>query len=123
MCATLYCAASLAHFFHNAEFCGDYPNLPAWISRASVYAVWIGLTAFGGTGLLLSRSRHAALGLTLVAVYAAMGFDGLGHYTLAPMSQHSFTMNFTIWFEVVTGAVLLAATLRALAVRRQPKPL
>ena len=26
-----YCFASFTHFFHNAEFCGDYPNLPGWI--------------------------------------------------------------------------------------------
>jgi len=112
--AAIYCVASLAHFSHNAEYCGDYPNLPEWITRASVYATWIGLTAIGATGLYLARSRHGVTGLILTAVYGAEGLGGLSHYTLAPMSQHSAAMNFTIWFEAITGVVLLAITLGAL---------
>ena len=115
--AALYCAASLAHFFHNAEFCGDYPNLPAWITRASVYATWIGLTALGAGGLWLIRTRYATVGLILVAGYATEGFAGFSHYALAPMSQHSAAMNFTIWFEAASGALLLAVTLRALTAK------
>jgi hypothetical protein len=112
--AALYCSASLAHFFHNAEFCGDYPNLPAWITRASVYLTWISITTIGAAGLWLARGRQVLIGLALVAAYAAEGFAGLGHYGLAPMSQHSAAMNFTIWFEAGTGGLLLAVTLRAL---------
>jgi hypothetical protein len=32
-----YAIASLVHYSHNAEFLGDYPNMPAWLSRAQVY--------------------------------------------------------------------------------------
>ena len=51
----LYCAASLVHFAHNAEFLADYPNLPAWLSRAQIYAVWLGITAIGVAGYILCR--------------------------------------------------------------------
>ena len=45
-------AASLVHFTHNAEFLGEYPDLPAWISRMLVYAVWCGLSSVGLVGYL-----------------------------------------------------------------------
>ena len=48
-------------------------------------------------------------GAWLLMLYAALGFDGLLHYGLAPMAAHTFAMNFTIWFEVVAGALVIAA--------------
>ena len=109
-----YCLASFIHFFHNAEYLGQYPNMPAWISRAGVYAAWLAITGVGAIGLLVVRSRFAPAGLVLIAAYAALGFDGLAHYGLAPMSAHSLAMNLTIWLEVAAAAALLAAALRCL---------
>ena len=57
------------------------------------------------------RRGRTALGLTLLAVYTAFGLDGLLHYGRAPMSSHTFGMNFTIWFEVATAALNLVAVL------------
>ena len=107
----LYLAASLLHFTHNAENVQDYPNLPQWISRASVYLAWLSLTAVGALGFLLYRARRNVSGLMLLGLYAAAGLDGLLHYTLAPIVQHTHTMNFTILFEVVVASVLLIAIL------------
>jgi hypothetical protein len=117
----LYCIASLAHFAHNAEFLPDYPNLPAWLTRVQVYGVWVGITALGvlGYSLLLARRRVAGLGV--LAVYAAIGFDGLLHYTRAPFAAHTGTMNLTIWSEVVAAALVLAAVL-ALLVEQGRRP-
>jgi len=112
--AGLYCGASFGHFFHNAEYCGEYPNLPAWISRWSVYFSWVAITALGVAGLVCLRKHRPLVGLGLIAVYAALGFDGLGHYALAPMAAHSAAMNLSIWSEVVAAAFLLAWTLRSL---------
>lgn len=106
--------ASLTHFFHNAEFCGEYPNLPAWITRGSVWLAWAGITLLGGAGLWLLRAGRRKSGLGVLAVYGALGCDGLGHYSLAPMARHTAMMNFSIWFEVVAGATLLAVALGAL---------
>jgi len=104
-----YGAASLFHHIHNAEFLSEYPNMPAWLSRAQVYAAWLGVTAVGLTGYLLIRRRYQLPGLIVLAVYGLLGLDGLGHYAVAPPSAHTLTMNLTIWLEVATAVLLLAA--------------
>ena len=106
----LYCAASLAHFVHNAQFLADYPNMPAWLSPLQVMGAWLAVTAVGMLGWLVTRTRWPLPGLVLIAAYAGLGFNGLAHYTLAPMAAHSLAMNLTIWSEVVAAALLLAAT-------------
>jgi hypothetical protein len=106
--------ASFVHFSHNAEFCGDYPNLPAWITRGSVWLAWAGITLLGGAGLGLFRAGQRKSGLGVLAIYGALGCDGLGHYSLAPMARHTAVMNFAIWFEVVAGAMLVAVALGTL---------
>jgi hypothetical protein len=47
------------------------------------------------------------IGLILLAVYGALGLDGLGHYSLAPISAHSIGMNLTIWLEALTATTVL----------------
>ena len=103
----LYAVASLVHFTHNAEFLGDYPNLPPWLTRGGVYLAWIGETSLGILGYVLYRSGWRLIGLALVGVYAAFGFDGLLHYTRAPFDAHTSAMNFTILFEVAAATLLL----------------
>lgn len=110
-----YFFTSLGHFSHNAEFICEYPNLPAWLTRAQVYAVWAAITSVGSLGFLLIRKQYMAGGLLLVAIYAALGFDGLGHYALAPLGQHTLAANATILSEVAAAAVLLPVTLYLLA--------
>ncbi len=106
----VYGASSLLHFAHNAEFLADYPNLPASLSRMNVYGAWLGITAIGALGWLLVRLGYRLAGLTVIAVYATFGFDGLGHYTLAPVAAHTSMMNATIWLEVFAAGLLLVAT-------------
>ncbi|MEO8391044.1 hypothetical protein [Polaromonas sp.] len=110
-----YFLTSLGHFSHNAEFICEYPNLPAWLTRAQVYAVWAGITSVGVTGLVLMRKKFMATGLFLMAVYAAMGFDGLGHYAFAPIELHPLIANITILSEVAAAALLLPVALWLLA--------
>lgn len=112
-----YAAASLLHHVHNAEFLHEYPNMPAWLSPARVYAAWVGVTAVGLTGYLLIGRGYQLAGLAALTVYGALGLDGLGHYTLAPWSAHTITMNLTIWLEAGTAMLLLAAV-AALMLRR-----
>ena len=103
-------AATLFHHVHNAEFLEQYPNLPASLSRAWVYAAWLGATAIGIAGYLLLPRRT---GVALLVLYGAYALNGLVHYTLAPMSAHSFAMNLTIWLEAAAGAGLVLAAARA----------
>jgi hypothetical protein len=105
----LYAAASLLHFAHNAQYLAQYPNLPPSWSRAEVYLAWCGLTAAGLAGYLLYRGGHRRAGLTILLVYACLGFAGLLHYQRAPFGRHTAMMNLTIWTEAVAGALLLAA--------------
>lgn len=110
----VYCLASLVHFTHNAELIAEYPNLPAWLGRSEVYLAWLIVTAVGAAGVLLLRLGLRVPGLLVAAVYAALGFAGLDHYALAPMSAHTPAMNATIWFEVAAAAVLFIAAVTLL---------
>ena len=111
----LYAAASLLHFAHNAEYVADYPNLPGWLSRGDVYLAWCGMTLIGVAGYVLYARSRELMGIALLGIHAALGFDGLLHYTRAPASAHTAAMNTTIWTEVGAAALLLAgvATLAA----------
>jgi hypothetical protein len=102
----VHTAASLLHFVHNAAYLADYPNMPAWISPVGIYGAWLAEAAVGGLGVLLVLRGRAA-GLVLISIYALLGFAGLDHYTLAPMSAHTLAMNATIWLETATGLALL----------------
>lgn len=104
-----YATASLLHHVHNAEFLADYPNMPAWITRPAVYGAWLCETMLGATGYLLLRRGHPAFGLGVIAVYAALGFDGFGHYALAPAGAHTAAMNATIWLEAAAAALVFVA--------------
>ncbi len=107
--ALSYAAASLFHFAHNAEYLGDYPNMPVWLSPVLVYGTWFGITVVGLAGYFLICRGYQLAGLAALGVYGALGLDGLGHYTLAPLSAHTFAMNLSIWLEAATGVLLLTA--------------
>jgi hypothetical protein len=57
-------------------------------------------------------------GLVLLALYAALGLDSLGHYLLAPLSAHSVSMNSTILLEVTAAALVLVEVVRQMVRRR-----
>jgi len=103
----LYGAASLLHFFHNAVYLHDYPNLPAWLTAGGVWAAWLVETGTGVAGYWIYSRLSRVGGWVLIAVYAAFGLAALDHYTVAPVSAHSVAMNLTILLEAATAVVLL----------------
>ena len=113
----IYAAASLVHFVHNAEFLTDYPNLPDSWTRAGVYFAWIGLTTIGIFGWILLNREHHIMGLSVLVIYAALGLDSLGHYVVAPLSEHTLSMNLTILTEVGAAAIVLIEVIRLLVQR------
>lgn len=117
----VYAAASLVHFVHNAEFLGDYPGLPDWWSRGGVYLAWVAMTAVGAVGALLVHRARALIGLMLLAVYAALGLDSLGHYVVAPLSAHTVMMNATILLEVGAAGLVLLEVARQLVNRMRSR--
>jgi hypothetical protein len=110
----IYCAASLVHFVHNAEFVSAYPNLPPWLTRSKVYLAWLAITAVGAVGIVFLKAGLRLPGLLLIAGYAALGFAGLDHYWVAPLSAHTLAMNATIGFEVAAAAALMVVTITLL---------
>lgn len=102
----IYFVASLAHFSHNAEYIAFYPGMPASLTRETVYLAWLGVTAVGAAGLGVLTLGAAPLGIALLALYGALGLDGLAHYTLALCSEHTLAANLTIWFESAAGVAL-----------------
>lgn len=108
----VYAVASLIHFVHNAEFLSAYPGLPESWSRAGVYFAWIAMTLVGAAGSLLLYRGHERTGLFLLAAYAVLGMDSLGHYVVAPLSAHSMSMNSTILLEVTAAGLVLIAVVR-----------
>jgi hypothetical protein len=113
----IYGVASLVHFWHNAEFIAEYPNLPASWSGVHVYVAWIVMTLIGVIGWLAVSRGFVLAGLLVLAAYAALGLDSLGHYVLAPLSAHTFAMNSTILVEVTAAGLVLVEIARQLARR------
>jgi hypothetical protein len=115
----VYAAASLVHFIHNAEFIREYPGLPPSWTRAGVYVAWLGMTAVGACGWALLTRNYQVAGALVLAGYALLGLDSLGHYVLAPFSAHTLAMHATILAEVGTAAVVLVQALRLIVERIQ----
>ena len=113
-----YAAATVIHFVHNAEFLRDYPGLPETWTRAGVYLAWAGMTLVGVAGWMLLRRGFRITGLVLLAVYAALGLDSLGHYVIAPLSAHTVSMNSTILLEVTAAALVMVEVVRQMVRRR-----
>jgi hypothetical protein len=103
----LYGVASFVHFLHNAVYLERYPNMPTWLTPFGVLASWVVIAGTGAVGYWLFRKGLTVVSLVVIAVYAALGFGGLDHYAIAPVSAHSLAMNVTIIGEVVAASVLL----------------
>lgn len=107
-----YTGASLLHFVHNAEYIALYPGMPTWLTREQVYGAWWGVASVGVVGVALACSGWRLLGTLCLVAYGALGLDGLAHYALALCSQHTWTMNATIWTEVAAGVALALGSAR-----------
>jgi hypothetical protein len=112
-----YAGASLLHHAHNAAFLAEYPNMPAWLTPAGVWAAWLATTAVGVAGWLLVRGGYRLAGLGALALYGALGLYGLAHYGVAPVSAHTPGMHLTIWLEVATGTLVLIGVARLMTKR------
>ena len=116
----LYGAASLLHFGHNAVYLHEYPNLPEWLTSEAVWVSWCGIAAVGALGYWLYVRVSRWAGLATISLYGAFGLAGLDHYTVAPMSAHSFVMNLTILTEAVAAAALLVFVAHSMLLARRP---
>jgi hypothetical protein len=69
------------------------------------------VASVGAVGYWLFRKGLTVVGLAVMAIYAALGFAGLDHYAIAPVSAHSLMMNATIVAEVIAASALLVMSL------------
>lgn len=74
--AALYCTASLLHFTHNAEYIAFYPNMPAWITRDTVYLAWLAITAVGAVALVFAFAGWRIAAASHSPCTAASGSTG-----------------------------------------------
>jgi hypothetical protein len=102
----VYGGASFVHFVHNAMYLDAYPNMPKWLTPSGVMAAWLAIASTGVAGYWLFSRGATKVGLLVMALYAALGFAGLDHYAVAPVSAHSLAMSATILIEVVAASVL-----------------
>jgi hypothetical protein len=103
----VYGGASLVHFVHNAMYLEAYPNMPEWLTPSGVMAAWLAIAITGVVGYWLFSSGATKVGLVVMALYAALGFAGLDHYAMAPVSAHSLAISATIVTEITAASVLL----------------
>lgn len=104
---TVYCSVCLYLFMRNMVFIDEYPNMPDWISTIGVTIAWIGITCIGLVCWLLILRDKRFIGLIAIVGYGALSFNGLGHYSLEPVSAHTYIVNLAIWIEVITVWVVL----------------
>ena len=104
----IYASASLTHFIHNALHIRACPNLPSWITPFGVYIIWCAIAVIGALGFWLYRRVSRSAGLLIIGLYALLGFGGLDHYVIAPVSAHTVAMNASIMIEVSTAFALLS---------------
>jgi membrane-bound acyltransferase YfiQ involved in biofilm formation len=92
---------------HSTVFIDEYANTAGWISAVGVTIAWIGITCILLVCCLLILRDKRYIGLIAVAAFGAFSFDGLGHYSLQPVSAHASIINITVWIEVVTAWIVL----------------
>jgi hypothetical protein len=109
-----YGAASLLHFAHNAVY------IPSRLTSEGVWVSWCGIAAVGAMGYWLYRRVSRWAGLAMITLYGVFGLAGLDHYTVAPMSAHSFVMNLTILTEAAAAAALLVFVAHSMLLTRRP---
>src|ERR1700721_568528 len=99
----IYASASLTHFIHNALHIRAYPNLPSWITPFGVYGSWCAIATIGALGFWLYRRVSRRAGLLIIGLYALLGFGGLDHYVIAPVSAHTVAMNAPFIWRALLG--------------------
>lgn len=102
-----YGIASLAHFAHNALYLREYPNMPPWLTAMEVGAAWCAITGLGVFGYWLYRHVSRMVGAFTMTVYGILGFAGLDHYMVAPITAHTMVMHLTIAGEAIAAATFL----------------
>ena len=99
--------ASVLHYVHYFVYFRAYTTHADWLSPPRVDLVWFLITVVGVTGYLLFKRHRYPWSFLLLYVYGFLSLGALGHYVLAPMAAHTFSMNLLIWSQTLAAAALL----------------
>jgi hypothetical protein len=102
-------AVSIVHYTDNFLNYDDYPHGSGPEPSAGVVlGAWFVLTPFGLTGYLLYMRGRIRAGAMLLVVYSTSGLVGIGHYTVAGMTDEPVWRQAHVVADVLLGAGIFA---------------
>jgi hypothetical protein len=102
-------AVSIVHYTDNFLNYDDYPHGSGPEPSAGVVlGAWFVLTPFGLAGYLLYMRGRIRAGAMLLVVYSTSGLVGIGHYTVAGMTDEPVWRQAHVVADVLLGAGIFA---------------
>jgi hypothetical protein len=102
-------AVSIVHYTDNFLSYDDYPHgTGPEPSAGVVLGAWFVLTPFGLAGYLLYMRGRIRAGAMLLVVYSTSGLVGIGHYTVAGMTDEPVWRQAHVVADVLLGAGIFA---------------
>jgi hypothetical protein len=102
-------AVSIVHYTDNFLSYDDYPHGTGLEPSAGVVlGAWFVLTPFGLAGYLLYMRGRIRAGAMLLVVYSTSGLVGIGHYTVAGMTDEPVWRQAHVVADVLLGAGIFA---------------
>jgi hypothetical protein len=114
-------AVSIVHYTDNFLGYDSYPHPDSGPdpSKALIPVGWVVFTAFGVAGYLLFRRRRIKPALLCLAAYSGSGLIGIGHYTVAGMTDAVWWRQAHVVADILAGTAMLAFVVWA-ALRLRP---
>jgi hypothetical protein len=103
------------HYIDNALFLNQYPG-PDWFTPIGVLATVIVMTPVGLFGYLLYSRRSFWLAYLLLGTYSITSVSSPGHYLFPMVTPMSFKMHSLIWFDAISGVLLISFLLWSCAI-------
>jgi hypothetical protein len=102
-------AVSIVHYTDNFVNYDDYPHgTGPEPSAGVVLGAWFVLTPFGLAGYLLYMRGRIRAGAMQLVVYSTSGLVGIGHYTVAGMTDEPLWRQAHVVADVLLGAGIFA---------------
>jgi hypothetical protein len=99
-------SATILHYIDNFRFFDKYPA-PVWMQPHHVYTAWLMLAPFSVVGYFLYTKRNFWAAYLCLFIYSLTSVGGIAHYFFGSIADFSTKMHIFIWFEELTGWMLL----------------
>lgn len=103
---TINLVATILHYTDNFIFFTNYPA-PAWMHAQHVWIAWVILVPFAVIGYIQYAKGNFWVAYSCLCIWALTSVGGIAHYFFGSMSAFSLKMHIFIWFEELTGCLLL----------------